>query len=177
MRTCSSVVERFIDIEEVRGSIPLRSTMKNVLKFAKSQKLMAIASSAAKDVWIASVYIGVDDNLNIYFISPKTTKHSQMILDNPNVAFSIAWFDLTNHGNRKAIQGLGICHLAEDEKEISKGVKLHNQNFPEFKEKITVDWIYNNEWESKVWILKPTYIKYWDDEIYGDKETKEFDLK
>jgi hypothetical protein len=99
-----------------------------------------------------------------------------MKLKNPNVAFSIAWFDPNNHKNRKAVQGLGICHLAENEEEIKTGVKLHNQNFQEFKETITLEWIHSNKWGSKVWVLKPTYIKYWDDEIYGDNESEEFTL-
>jgi uncharacterized protein YhbP (UPF0306 family) len=151
--------------------------MDNVLKFIKSQKLMALASSSSKDLWVTNLYIGVDENINIYFISPKGAKHSKMILDNPNVAFSTAWFDPKNHANRKAIQGKGTCKIAENEEEIKMGVKLHNQNFPEFKSKVTVEWIHSNKWESKVWVLKPSYIKYWDDEIYGDRETEEFNLK
>jgi uncharacterized protein YhbP (UPF0306 family) len=147
-----------------------------VLKFIQSQKLMVIASHNAQEAWVANIYIGVDDKGTIYFVSPEDTKHSQMILGNPKVAFSIAWFDPTNHANRKAIQGLGICHLAKDEKEIATGVQLHNKNFPEFKNRITIDWIHNNEYNSRIWTLTPTFIKYWDDEIYGDKQSKEFTL-
>jgi len=138
---------------------------------------MVIASSSDKDVWVANVYIGVDEKGLIYFISPQDNKHSKMILKNPKVAFSIAWFDPKNHKNRKAVQGLGTCRPVEKEKEIAAGVMLHNQNFPEFKERITIKWIYNNKWGAKVWILKPNYMKYWDDEIYGSNESEEFNLK
>lgn len=138
---------------------------------------MVIASQSKKEVWIANVYIGTDEKANIYFVSPMGNKHSRMILKNPNVAFSIAWFDPMNHKNRKAIQGLGTCRLAKNEDEIITGVKLHNQNFPEFKERITVEWIHSNKWNSKVWVLKPTYVKYWDDELYKGRESKEFNFK
>lgn|SRR3989338_4043655 len=148
--------------------------MEKALKFIKSQKLMVIAAHSAQEVWVANVYIGVDEKGTIYFISPEKNKHGLMILKNPQVAFSIAWFDPGNHRNRKAVQGRGICRLAENEKEIATGVQLHNRNFPEFKERITIEWIHSNEWGSKVWVLKPTYIKYWDDELYGDKESEEF---
>ena len=147
------------------------------LHFIKSQRLMVIASHDEKDLWVANVYFGIDEKGAIYFISPEDTKHSKMILKNPKIAFSIAWFDSTNHKNRKAVQGLGICCPAENEEEIAIGVKLHNQNFPEFKERITINWIRTNEWGSKVWVLKPTYMKYWDDEIYGDDESEEFTLE
>ena len=138
---------------------------------------MAIASHDENKVWLANVYIGTDEKGLIYFISPEDTKHSRMILKNPQVAFSIAWFDPINHKNRKAVQGLGVCRIAENKNEIEVGIKLHNQNFPEFKERITVDWIHTNKLGSKVWVLKPTYMKYWDDEIYGDDESEEFTIE
>ncbi len=138
---------------------------------------MVVASHDEKDVWVANVYFGVDDEATIYFISPADSRHSKMILKNPNIAFSIAWFDPNNHQNRKAVQGLGGCRPAYSEEEIKIGVKLHNQNFPEFKQLITPAWVHNNEWGSKVWVLKPSYMKYWDDEIYGDDESEEFRFK
>lgn len=159
-----------------RGFDSFRTCMQKAFEFIKSQKLMVLACHDSHEIWVANVYYGVDEQGIIYFISPDKSKHSQMILKNPHVAFSIAWFDQNNHKNRKAIQGLGECRLAQNEQEIATGVSLHNQNIPEFKDQITVDWIKNNEWGSKVWLVKPTYIKYWDDELYGDKETQEFNL-
>jgi len=150
--------------------------MEKAIEFLKNKKLLVIASHNNNEVWIANVYFGIDEKGQIYFISPEDNRHSKMILKNPKVAFSVAWFDENNHKNRKAIQGLGTCRRAQNEEEIINGVKLHNQNFPEFKERITVEWIHTNEWGSRVWVLQPTYMKYWDDEIYGDNESKEFDL-
>jgi len=150
--------------------------MEKLLQFLKSQKLLVIAAHDEKDVWMTNVYFGSDDKGALYFISPDDNRHSKMMLKNPQVAFSVAWFDSSDHKNRKGVQGLGICRPAEDEAEIIMGVKLHNENFPEFKETITVDWVHTNEWHSKVWMLKPSYIKYWDDEIYGDDESEEFNF-
>jgi len=145
----------------------------HILPFLKSQKLMALACADGDDLWIANVYVGVDDDGSIYFVSPEDTTHSQMILKNPRVAFSFAWFDPGDHRNRKAIQGKGTCRIASKE-ETNAGVHLHNQNFPEFKERITVEWIATNEFTSRVWILEPEYVKYWDDELFGEDETVEW---
>lgn len=150
--------------------------MQEAFDFIRSQKLMVLAAADEAGVWVANVYIGCDAQGLIYFVSPLKTRHSEMILRNPRVAFSIAWFDQKNHKNRKAVQGKGICRLAENESEIVSGVSLHNQNYPEFKERITVDWIHNNSRGSKIWVLKPDYLKYWDDELYGEKECCEFAL-
>lgn len=139
--------------------------------------MMTIASHDKDDVWVANVYVSVDDEANIYFISPKDAKHSQMILKNPNVAFSFAWFDPKNHKNRKGVQGLGVCHSVKNPAETATGIKLLYKAFPDLRDILTVKWITTNVWGTKVWKLKPTYMKYWDDEIYGDNESEEFTLK
>src|SRR3989338_3050006 len=87
--------------------------MENALQFIKNQRLVVIASRDEKSVWVANIYYGVDDKANIYFVSSENNRHSKMILKNPEIAFSIAWFSPENHKNRKAIQGLGLCRPAE----------------------------------------------------------------
>ncbi len=154
----------------------MHTAIQEPLTFIKGQKLVIIASHDDAGSWVANVYYGVDDQGTLYFISREGARHSQMFLKDPRTAFSIAWFDPSNHKNRKAIQGVGTCRLAKDEEEIAIGVQLHNINFPEFKERITIDWVHSNEWGSKVWVLTPTYLKYWDDELYGEDESREFFL-
>ena len=166
-----------INFKSPRGSANRLELMDNLLKFIKSQKLMVIASHGEKYIWVANVYYGIDDNFKFYFVSPEDTKHSQQILKNPKIAFSVVWFDPANHKNRKAVQGLGSCRLAQNEEEMAKGVQLHNYNFPEFAQRITVEWIHANEFESRIWVVEPSYMKYWDDELYGEKETEEFSFE
>ena len=145
-----------------------------LLEFLQSQRAMALASHDGSDLWIANVFVGVDDEFNIFFISNEGAKHSQQIIQNPDIAFSTVWFNENNHTDRKGVQGLGNCKIATDEGEIVKGVQLHNKNYPEFKDLITVDWIRNNEDQSKMWVLRPKFIKFWNDEFYDEEETEEF---
>ena len=148
---------------------------KELFEFLRGQKLMTIAS-AEGGIWIASVYYGMDDDARIYFVSPMDAKHSKQILQSPDIAFAVAWYDKENPGNRKAVQGLGICKIAESEEEIRKGVRLHNENFPQFKDRLTPEYLFANDKGTKVWIVTPKYIKFWNDELYGDNETEEFQL-
>ena len=148
---------------------------KEVVEFLKSQRLMAIASCEG-GIWIANVYYGMDEGAKIYFISPLDTKHSQQILKSPDVAFSIAWYDKQSPGNRKAVQGTGLCKLVENEDEIRKGIQVHNEVFHEFKEVLTPEYLLSDENDTKVWILEPRHIKFWNDELYGGKEWEEFDV-
>lgn len=144
-----------------------------LLNFLKQQRLMFIAAKD-DDVWIASVYYVIDENVKLYFISSIATKHSQQILKNQNIVFSIAWFDKKDHTNRKAIQGKGICTIATKDIDIMTGIKLHNKYFPEFKSRLTPEYIKSKENASKLWTIEPKYIKFWNDELYGMNGIKEF---
>jgi len=146
----------------------------DLLKFLKSQRLLVIASSENNDTWICNVFYGVDENCKLYFISDEETKHSEQIMKNSNVAFSVAWFNEKDHTDKKAVQGKGDCRIATSDQEIKKGVELHNKYFPGFADTITVDWVKSKDHKSHVWVITPNYIKYWDDELYGDEETEEF---
>ena len=148
---------------------------KELFEFLKNQRLMAIASCEG-GIWVANIYYGIDDDSRIYFISPTDTRHSQQIMKSPDVAFSVAWYDEESPGNRKAVQGLGVCTVAEKEEDIRKGVYLHNENFPEFMQTLTPEYLLSSKNDTKVWILKPRYIKFWNDELYGEEEWEEFQL-
>lgn len=149
--------------------------MKYLKAFILSQRVMALASHN-EDVWITNIYYGTDENLNIFFISPLDTKHSQQILQNPQVAFSLYWHAEKSFAIRAGVQGIGICNLVEDKTEIALGISLHNKNYPEFAERITEEWINTPENKSKVWKITPKKIKYWDDELYGEEKAKEFNF-
>ncbi|OGH64519.1 MAG: hypothetical protein A2821_04695 [Candidatus Magasanikbacteria bacterium RIFCSPHIGHO2_01_FULL_41_23] len=147
--------------------------MDKLLAFLESQRLLVIAS-ADNEPWIANVFYGIDANFKLYFISNQETKHSQQILESPMIAFSVAWYNPSNHKDRKAVQGKGLCRIAKNNEEIETGIRLHNTNFPEFADRITVEWAKNASNLSKVWVVEPTYMKFWNDGLYGDDETKEF---
>ncbi len=150
--------------------------MDSVIKFLQSQKLLAIATADSAGAWIANVYFVSDDSATLYFISPESTRHSQMIIENSTVAISVAWFDPKNHVDRKAVQATGSCTQVVDSDEIRKAIQLHNSEFPEFAKRITPEWIATNEFGSRVWKIVPDFIKYWDDELFGDDESVEINV-
>lgn len=165
-RTC------FFAVSYVRQA----KNMKKILAFLKKQKLLALACHNKNNIWLANVYFAVDAKGTMYFVSPMDSLHSKLILKNPNIAFSTAWFDPSNHQNRKGVQGRGVCRVAKNIKEITTGVTLIARAFPDLRTIITAKWIKDNAWGTKVWMIKPSYIKYWDDELFGDDESKEFTI-
>lgn len=51
---------------------------------------MTIATSDSNgNPWISNIYFAFDSQMNIYWYSPKKSRHSNYIKDNPNIAISI----------------------------------------------------------------------------------------
>ncbi len=147
--------------------------MEELENFLQKQRILQIAPHAG-DPWIANVFMGCQSPEKIYFIGSPKTLYGEKLLEDPKLAFATAWCDNNNHLDRKGVQGVGEAVLSQDEEDIAMGVKLHNQNYPEFAERITVDWVHTNERGSGVWIIRPTFIKFWNDELYGLDGSKEF---
>lgn len=146
-----------------------------LIDFINGQKLLAIATvSSANLPWIANVYFSADKDLNFYFVSADDTRHSKNILDNHEVAFSSAWFDESNLGNRKSIQRSGTCKKITSVVDISKALRIHLGKYPSWSQVINLDNILNKVIESRVYKITPNYIKFWNDELYGAENTKEF---
>lgn len=146
----------------------------DLFSFLSSQRLCVLATHNEKNIWTSNVFYGIDEEYVIYFISSEETIHSKHILENPLVAFSIAWYNQHNHVDRKAVQWIGMCKKAEDLVSITTWVTLHNTHYPEFAERITPEWIQSNGNTSHVRTVIPTFMKFWNDELYGINGTKEF---
>lgn len=66
------------------------SDKEKVDKILQENMYMTISvSSKIGNPWIANLYYAFDTNYNFYWYSPKDSNHSQIIKENPSVAFAI----------------------------------------------------------------------------------------
>ena len=151
--------------------------MDDVKAFLESQKLLVLSTVDEQgNPWTCNVYYSVDNKLNIFFVSPVSTKHIQHIKHNQRVSFSVPWFNPDDLTDRKAIQGAGVCEQVTSPKTIISLIKNHSKYYPLWKEVLTYENIKSSTIESRPFIIKPDYLKYWDDKLYGSEGTKEFKL-
>ena len=80
-----------------------------------------------------------------------------------------------NLENRKAIQGKGTSELLEVTDEIAPLLERHQEKYPEW-EHYTVKNMKNDVTEFRLYKITPQYMKFWNDELYGEGKTKEFEL-
>lgn len=144
---------------------------KELLKFLKSQRVMVLATYDGEP-WVTNIYFGVNDAGRIYFISNKETLHGEHILKNEKVAFSTVWFNQNDIKDRIGIQGRGVCKVADTDENIKEGVEIHNNLYPEFASVITFRWA--KMFGYRVWYIDPTYIKFWNDKLFGLEGFREY---
>jgi len=78
--------------------------------------------------WVCEVHFALDDDMNIYFRSLTTTRHSQDIIANPHVAGNI----VTQHFLNQAPRGVyfeGTAELLADADENHPGMKATSARF------------------------------------------------
>lgn len=140
-----------------------------ILKFLKDKKLVTVATIDENGApWIANLYFGIDDDLNMYFMSKRSAKHSQHIERDSKIAYTVAWYNLEDSEDRIAIQATGTCELVTDLKAMAIGAKCIFEKFADWNinpkealEKITTSGMY---------VIKPKYIKVWNDKLLGKKQ-------
>jgi hypothetical protein len=86
----------------------------------------------------------------------------------------VSWYNKDDLGDRVAVQGKGICKQLENPKEIMGFLTNHYKYFPLWKDIITFENMFKKVIESRPFIIKPTYIKFWNDKLYGEEGVKEF---
>lgn len=155
----------------------MKNIDKNLIEFIESQYLLTISTINLDYLpWSCNVYFSSDENLNLFFLSTPNANHSQHIFQEPNIAFTTAWFDKKNLANRKSVQGKGVCSIIDDDNEIKDILKIYNKKFPAFKKAINLENIKTNKIESRPYKITPTYLKFWNDELYGPEGSIEYIL-
>jgi uncharacterized protein YhbP (UPF0306 family) len=91
---------------------------------------MALATSINDTPWSCALFMGVDENYHLYFVSNIKTKHVQNVLSNPKVAVTI--FD--SHavsGDANGVQLTGTCKRVVGD-ELQHGIDaIYDKRYPD----------------------------------------------
>jgi len=75
--------------------------------------------------WISPVFFGYDESTNIYWISDKNARHSQLIRQNPKVAIVI-FNSKAPEGKGDAIYIEAEAHELTNKDEVKEGIKIRD---------------------------------------------------
>ena len=93
---------------------------KLIKEYLKTARVMQLATSVHNQPWVCTVHFYNDDDLNFYWASMITRRHSMEIEQNPKVAIAIKIQEDTP--DEKYVIGISAEGIAEmiDEEEINK---------------------------------------------------------
>src|SRR3989344_1903023 len=141
---------------------------KEITDFIKANGILTLAVSDSEP-WVCTLYYGTDEDLNFYLITNPGSMHGKIIGKNEKVAFNIFDSNIKITQQKKGLQGKGICSQVKDIKETAKGLMIWHKANPGIETRITLEAI--KKWkDTKIYEIKPTFLKFFNKELYGKKE-------
>ncbi len=152
----------------------LEDEKKSLLQFLTDNNCLVLATiDEENNPWVSNIYYAVDNDFNLIFFTPPHTKHSTHILSNSSVAFGLNWYNKDNLKDRIGIQGTGIYEKVSDPILISRFLNTYHTKYPNSRESLTEENMLMNKIASRLFRIKPKYIKYWNDKLFGEGNCKE----
>ncbi len=142
---------------------------KKLLKYLKSHELMSLAT-CDKTPSVCTVYYGIDNNFNIFIVTPPSTEHGRNIAKNRLVACAIADSNqpMVETKYKIGVQIKGIAKKITDLNQMKNALKIWSKN-----RKNIIDMFMKNitegTWKSSPFIIKPKEIKWFNEELYGEE--------
>lgn len=141
--------------------------------YLKEAKLMQLATSADEQPWVCSVWFAVDSDLNIYFFSSETRRHSGEINKNNKVAGAMV-LPQTPDDLPRGLQFQGTVELLVEQEDINKAISVYGGRiFPVEKIK---EFMEDDETPHKFYKITPTQFVLFDMVNFPDDSRQQLDL-
>lgn len=143
---------------------------KEILKFLKSNGILSLAVASDGTPWVCTLYYGVDNKMNLYVVTDPNNTHGNIMSGNPKVAFNV--FDSRQKITepKKGLQGKGKISMVRGPKDVTAALNLWHKANPGVEERITAKTILDKNSDTKIFKITPTYLKYFNKQLYGEKE-------
>jgi len=157
---------------------PNKETLRKlVVDYLNEAKLMQIATVKNNKPWVATVWYVHDEELNLYFISRKSRRHSLELKENPNIAGAITKPYTIGSGEKVGgLQFEGKAHDLTDEPDtLEKIVKLYHGKYPK-AEDIPLEKLTDPKWVATFYVVHPKAFVLFDEVNFPDNPRQEFKL-
>lgn len=152
-----------------------QDTRSHILEYLQSHIQFALATNGDHP-WIATMYYGVDDDLNIYFLTNPDTIHAQAMSKNPLVSAVIADSPQKPDSKKIGIQLYGTASELEGEESIKAGFKIWCEVLKVTDPKYSYEGIKSGELHYRLYKLIPKKIKYYNEELWDEGDEKTIEL-
>lgn len=126
--------------------------------------------------WIATMYYGVDDDLNIYFLTSPDTIHAKGLKQNPLVSAVIADSPQRPDSKKIGIQLYGHASEIEGEEALKSGFKIWCGVLKVTDPKYSYEGIKSGDLHYRLYKLVPKKIKYYNEKLWDEGDEKVIEL-
>ncbi len=148
--------------------------LRNLIKeYLKEAKLMQLATSVNNQPWVCNVWFAADKDLNIYWFSSTTRRHSKEVLKNNKVAAAIV-LPHTPKDTARGLQLQGTAEIVKDKKTLVKAILLFTGRI--FSRKQIELFMKNREKPHSFYKIKPTQFVLFDVVNFPDNSRREYNL-
>jgi uncharacterized protein YhbP (UPF0306 family) len=149
---------------------------KLILDYLKSHKLMTLATVSGNKPWVATVYYAVDDNLNLYLVASPKTEHGQAAARNKNVACNIADSHQLVTDKKVGMQIQGAIERLKGIAAVKGALKMWHRVNPGKEAIINWENMSKKAIKSRTYKVTPKKIRFFNEELYGEKEHETYYL-
>jgi uncharacterized protein YhbP (UPF0306 family) len=146
----------------------LRQLIKDYLETAK---MMHLATVADGKPWVCNVWFAADEDMNIYWFSSVTRRHSEEVANDAHVAGAMC-LPQTPEDAPRGLQFEGVAEVLNDKADIKKAKSLYvDRIFPE--EKVS-EFMTHPERPHKFYRIKPSLFVLFDVVNFPDNPRQEY---
>lgn len=141
--------------------------------YLKEAKLMQLATSVDNQPWVCSVWFAADEDLNIYWISSTTRRHSDEAIKNPKVAAAIV-LPHTPKDSARGLQLQGKAELLTKQEDIDKAAFLFTGRI--FTEEKIKEFMASEKYPHRFYKIKPSQFVLFDTVNFPENSRQEYNL-
>lgn len=139
----------------------------------KEVKLMQLATSAGDQPWACSIWFAADFDLNIYYFSSITRRHSEEVLKNNKVAGAIVLPQSPNDRPR-GLYFQGVAEVLENQEDIDKAISVYVDRI--FSREKIKEFMESKTHPHSFYRIKPTKFVLFDAVNFPDNPRQEYNL-
>lgn len=155
--------------ESVGGDAEMKNDeiLKLIKEFMQPRYQMVLATYG-EHPWIATLYYSFDENINIYFLSNPETIHCMQLVENPQVALTIADSPQEPSSKKKGVQMYGFAEQIEDKQNIIHALSLWRNTLNVTSEAYTYEGMMSNQIKGRMYKIVPQKMKYFNQELWEE---------
>jgi len=148
--------------------------LKQLIKdYLEEAKMMQLATSSDNQPWVCNVWFASDMDLNIYWFSSQTRRHSAEVSKNNKVAAAIV-LPMTPKDLPRGLQLQGVAEELTKKEDIDKAITVYKDRI--FDQEIINELMRDKEKPHKFYKIKPTRFVLFDAVNFGENWRQEVNL-